>query len=331
MEAPLHSCKLESWITHVKCNPVVISRNIVGRVWRERILRAPNEQSRLYCIFSIQTMKKPLIVLTNDDGIGSPGLRAAAEAIAPLGELVIVAPTNQQTSMSRSYGGHRDERLARRDFRIADTEVRAYHCNCSPAHAILHSMNALFHSRKPDLLVSGINYGDNLATNITISGTVGAAIEGASHGIPSLAVSLQTETQYHFVYGEMDWGAAKHFSRLFAKSMIETQLPPDVDLLNVNVPASATSRTEWRVTRLARQPYFQSRMESPSESSRLGDGAVTIDIQEDILEVDSDIRAITMDRVVSVTPVSIDLTSRVDLSLVKDLLCPPDPASPGPV
>src|SRR5512133_3679716 len=130
-----------------------------------------------------------LILATNDDGIGSPGLRALVEAVLPLGQVVVVAPSTQKTSVGRSLMGAQTARLIPIDYRVNGTAVEAFHCECSPARAVLHAFDVLFTGSKPDLLVSGINYGENLGTNITISGTVGAALQGAAFGVPGIAMS----------------------------------------------------------------------------------------------------------------------------------------------
>ena len=78
----------------------------------------------------------------------------------------------------------------------------------------------LFPGRPPALVVSGINYGENAGSSVTASGTVGAALEAAGLGVPALAASRQTEIKHHLCYGRLDWGAARHFTRLFAKRLL---------------------------------------------------------------------------------------------------------------
>ncbi len=260
------------------------------------------------------------ILMTNDDGIGSPGLRAAVEAVAPLGNVIIVAPSRQQTSMGRSLSGDENAALQPVPFPVDGYEVSAYHCEATPARAVLHAFDVLFTERKPDLIVSGINYGENLGTNSTISGTLGAALQAASLGVRGLAVSLQTNIDNHRRHVELDWRAARHFCRKFARLMLEAELPPDVDILNVNVPAASSAETTWKMTRLSRQGYFGNRIDNPSSGSRLSDAICHLAYDEATLESDSDIRAVCSG-LVSVTPVSMDLTSRVNLeSLLEGLM-----------
>ena len=269
-------------------------------------------------------MKPPRILLTNDDGILSPGLKAAAEALAPMGEVIVVAPRVQQSGAGRGMWGGRDERLSPMPFEAAGRRLKAYACACSPAQVVLHGMNVLFGRGAPELLVSGINYGENLGYNVTLSGTIGAALQGASMGAPALAMSVQTVHAFADRYEQVDWSAAQHFTALFARLLLRRRLPHDVHVLNVDVPDGATPRTPWKVTALARQEYFTTRLETPSLDSRLGDGATGVYFDRCGLEGGSDIHAILQERVVSVTPLSLDLTSRVSLEDLRTLLAAGD-------
>ena len=265
-------------------------------------------------------MSRPLILLTNDDGIESPGLLAAAEAVYDLGDLLIAAPRQQQSSMGRSLWGNRNDRLEPWEFMVHGQRVTAYACNAAPALTVLHALHVLCVARAPALVVAGINYGENLGCNVTLSGTVGAALEAASLGVPALAMSLQTDVESHYRHGVEDWTGAKHFTRLFASRMLRARLPPDVDMLNVNVPRGATADTPSRLTRLSRRSYFSIRMDTPGPESRISDAQVGVYLDPDRIEADSDIHAVAREGVVSVTPLSLDLTSRVELGVLEQAL-----------
>jgi 5'-nucleotidase len=222
--------------------------------------------------------------------------------------------------MGRSLKAGDDTQLYPYDFEIPGVDIRAFHCDCTPALAVHHGLNVFFADRKPDLIITGINYGENLGTGITASGTVGAAMEGADAGVPALAVSKQTDIGDYHHYTEQDWTASAHFLRLFAASMLAARLPGDVDLLKLDIPDTASPDTPWRLTRLSRLPYWVTSLSRPSTESRIVDTTLVIDIDPNQLDPLSDVYAITVDKVVSVTPLTLDLTARADFEVVSQLL-----------
>lgn len=264
--------------------------------------------------------KSPQIFLTNDDGIHSPGLRAAVQAVRPLGDVIVVAPATQQTGMGRGFTGNFNASLTPIDYQVDGQRLQAFACEGSPAFAVQHGLNVLFAQQPPDLLISGINYGENLGSVITMSGTVGAAIEAACHGIPALAVSLQTAKGAYYHYSEQDWAAAAYFLTHFANIALTRALPFDVDVLKVDVPSTATTQTPWRVTRLSRTSYYTTALEHPSLASTPAEVRLQINAAPAALEPEGDIYALAIDQVVSVTPLSLDCTSRADFQMLHDIL-----------
>ena len=237
----------------------------------------------------------------------------------------MIAPATQQTGMGRGIPPMTDRRIKREAVTVGCQAMPAYGLTGSPAQAVLYGVLALaphLYGRKPDLVISGINYGENLGTCVTASGTVGAALQAAELGVPGLAVSLETDKAFHLHHGQdMDWAAAAAITRHFAQTMLAAQLPFDVDVLKIDVPADATPETGWRITRQSRQSYYQDY--APAEFAPEGNLALLdygIDVQWDTLEPDSDIYAFAVDRVISVTPLSHDLTSRVGLADLERLL-----------
>jgi 5'-nucleotidase len=265
---------------------------------------------------------EPLLFLTNDDGIESPGLMAAADAASSLGELLIVAPTFQQSAMGRALCGGREERLRPMTISFRGLPITAYHCDCSPATAVSLGLDLLCAKRKPALLISGINYGENIGLNITTSGTIGAALEGASYGIPALAVSLQTSISAQRTYSDLDWRAAAHFTKFFSERVLSGKLPEDVDALKIDVPANATPQTPWRITTVSRQFYYHRWYEAPTPESKLGDAKIKIVMDDAALEPGSDIHALAVEQAVSVAPISLNLTSRASASELRKTLSP---------
>jgi 5'-nucleotidase len=266
-------------------------------------------------------MQKPIqILLTNDDGIQSPGLWSAAGALSELGYVHVVAPRDQFSGAGRSLPSTSDGIIAPKQMQVNGKLWTVYSVGGTPAQAILHAICEILPVR-PDLVVSGINYGENLGVGITASGTVGAALEGAGNGIPALAVSLETDQKDHLSYStEIDFSAAAHFTQLFGRMMLEKQLPPDVDLLKVDVPCDATVQTPWEIVRLSKQVYFESvrpKRTSWDQPERVGYRRI-----EELSNTgrDTDVYALRVKRVVAVTPLSLDMTSRVDMKDFDQLL-----------
>jgi 5'-nucleotidase len=250
--------------------------------------------------------------LTNDDGILSPGLWAAAASLSKLGFVTVTAPREQASGAGRSLPSTSDGIIEEQRVQVNGQEWTVYSIGGTPAQTVLHGVLEVMR-KKPDLVVSGINYGENVASGITISGTVGAAMEAASLGIPAMAVSLEAAAQYHLTYSEeISFLVAADFTARIARLLLEKKLPPDVDLLKVDVPADATVDTPWQLTRVSRQRYYQP--EAPIRGS-WSERAVMGYREAGELEREpegTDVYVLRKKRMVSVSPLSLDLTSRVD-------------------
>ncbi len=169
--------------------------------------------------------RKPLILVSNDDGIDAPGLEALARELKKIGTVVVVAPERQQSAVGHAITMNYPLRATR--FKKNGTFF-GYAVEGTPADCVKLATRALL-SREPDLLISGVNHGSNTAINIIYSGTVSAATEGTVLGIPSIAVSLTT-------YGKADFRFASRFARRLGSLVLRHGLPEGT-LLNVNVPA----------------------------------------------------------------------------------------------
>jgi 5'-nucleotidase len=259
-------------------------------------------------------MSKYQILLTNDDGIKSPGLWAAAAALSELGYVTVVAPRDQSSGMGRSLPITSDGIIREERLKIKGEDWPVFAVGGTPAQAVLHGILEVM-PKKPDIVVSGINYGSNLGTGITISGTVGAAMEAAALGFRSLAVSLETAQEHHLTYSrEVDFSVAAHFTLQFACFLMEKSPFPDIDLLKVDVPGDASPDTPWALTRLAKQRYYDPvapERESWSVPGTVGYREAT-ELEEE--STDSDVFVLRKKRLVSVTPISLDMTSRVDFN-----------------
>lgn len=171
------------------------------------------------------TNEKPLILVTNDDGIDSPGIYALAEAMKELGEVVVAAPDRQQSAVGHALTVAQPLRITK----FKRNKMVGNAINGTPADCVKIAISAIL-KRKPDLVISGINHGQNTSVNILYSGTVSAATEGMLLNIPSIAISLAS---YDF---HSDLSVASKYAKTIAKKILNNK-PPKGTLINVNVPA----------------------------------------------------------------------------------------------
>lgn len=170
--------------------------------------------------------RKPLILVTNDDGVYAHGMRALVDAVKGLGEILVVAPDKPQSGMGHAVTLHHPLRLETVKYEGAD---RAYSCSGTPVDCVKLAIYTVLKDRKPDLLVSGINHGPNSSINVIYSGTMSAAVEGAVEDIPSIGFSLLDHSP------DADFEAAGHFAGIIARQSLENEFP-DGACLNVNIP-----------------------------------------------------------------------------------------------
>lgn len=265
-------------------------------------------------------MTKPQILLTNDDGIRSHGLWTAAAALSKLGFVHVAAPREQSSGAGRSMPGASTGQIEVRQVNVDGQEWTVHAVGGTPAQTVLHAVLEIMPER-PQLVVAGINYGENLGSGVTVSGTVGAALEAASLGVPAIAVSLQVEPHHHFsLSDEVDFTAAAYFTAYFGRLMLSKKLPPDVDVLKIEVPCNATPDTPWAITRLSRMRYYEPTPPGRRDWNlpvRVGYQVAPQVEQDDPL---TDIYAVSVRGWVSVTPLSLDLTSRIELGALDEIL-----------
>jgi 5'-nucleotidase len=247
------------------------------------------------------------ILIVNDDGIQSNGIMAAAEAVKDLGHVTIVAPMSQKSGVGRSLSLRKPLPVAR--VRIDDFD--AFSVDGTPVDSVIVALFSLL-KKPPDLLISGINLGENMSSEITTSGTVCAAIEGANHDVPSIAISLHLDEEFKFGRGsEVDFTLSKMALKTIASKILSEGLPKGVDLLNVNVPDSGIEKREIKITKLARRMYTANvkRANDPTgSSSYLIDGNAIFDA-----EPGTDVHAVRVENSISVTPLSLDFTAHDSL------------------
>jgi 5'-nucleotidase len=231
------------------------------------------------------------ILVSNDDGHFSTGIRTLVEAVSPLGEVWVVAPESEQSAASHAISLHRP-------LRIREVRPRWYAVDGTPTDCSYVAINHIMKAARPDLMVSGINHGPNMADDVTYSGTVAAAIEASLLGVPAIAFSLATRQDFEF-------GPAARFAHAFVKAAL-AQPRPSRMLVNVNIPAGVDP-TGYVVTRLGKHSYGFDVIEKVDPRGRkyywIGGNEYQ---HEDV--PGSDCNTVLRDRMVSVTPLQLDLT-----------------------
>ena len=190
----------------------------------------------------MQHDSRPIILVTNDDGITAPGIRALLEAVRDLGQVVVVAPDSPQSGMGHAITIGHPLRLYPVD--IFDG-IEAWQCSGTPVDCVKLARDQILH-RKPDVCFSGINHGANHSINVIYSGTMSAAMEAAIEGVPSAGFSL---ADYRI---DADFSVAATVARTVATRMLRDPLPAHT-LLNVNIPS--VSHEQYQGLRLCRQAY----------------------------------------------------------------------------
>ena len=239
-------------------------------------------------------MSSKRILITNDDGISAPGIKALEQSLAQVGEVTVIAPEREMSATSQSISLHTPLRI----HRIDD---RHYAVGGTPSDSVILALYKILPHR-PDLVVSGINPGGNMGENVVYSGTVGGANEAAVHGVPSFAISLASRKV-------LDFSSAAAFAVQLATKILEEGLEPGV-CLNVNVP-----RGEVRGARITRQSQKISQNLVVEQKDPRGRPHYWLDETVELTDVepDSDYGAI-LAREISVTPLQVDRTHHPSLN-----------------
>ena len=186
-------------------------------------------------------MSKPLILVTNDDSIVAPGIRALIEVMKELGEVVVVAPDSPQSAMGHAITINNTLKLEK--VHLDKDLEQEYSCSGTPVDCVKIAVNEIL-KRKPDLCVSGINHGSNSSINVIYSGTMSAAVEAGIEGIPAIGFSL---LDYSW---DADFEPIKSYIKQIASEVLKNGLPEGV-ILNVNFPK--LSKEEIKGVKICRQ------------------------------------------------------------------------------
>ena len=249
---------------------------------------------------------KKIILVTNDDGVRSPGIKALWKAMRAVGEAYMVGPDRERSAVGHSLTMHRPLKVER-------LGPKAWSINGTPTDCVAIGIEKLL-PRRPDLIVAGINRGGNLGDDITYSGTVSAAVEGTIMGIESLAFSLALE-QKGPPGTKPDWETAARLARRTARFVLENGLPYDT-LLNVNIPDAPEGGIKGvRFTRQSKRIYQGAIHES---NSPWGEVYYWIGGGRPLWErgPDMDMDAV-MEGCVSITPIHLDLTDDAAIEWLK--------------
>lgn len=250
------------------------------------------------------------ILITNDDGVNSSGIIAAKKAVEGLGSIEIVAPATQQSGIGHALTLFEPIRVTSTNL-LDGTE--AYSVSGTPTDAVLVGIFEIA-DEKPDLVISGINVGENLGmSELTTSGTIGAAMEAAAQGIPSLSVSLQVTEgaiKFHDGHVDVDFSHAQKMARKVTKMMLRKSLPEGTDFINLNVPYSPDS-DKIKLTRLGQRMYtvhIQKRLDPRGRPYYWIDG---LPLEKD--DPGTDVHVLREENCATITPISLDCTSNLDL------------------
>ena len=186
-------------------------------------------------------MKRPLILVTNDDGINAPGIRTLISVVKDIGDVIVVAPNSPQSGMGHAITINSTLHSSR--ITPKNSEIIEYSCSGTPADCVKLAINELM-PRKPDLCVSGINHGSNSSINVIYSGTMSAAIEAGIEGVPAIGFSL---LDYSW---NADFSQSKDFIRKITLNALNNGIPKGV-VLNVNIPA--VKKSDIKGVKICRQ------------------------------------------------------------------------------
>jgi len=245
------------------------------------------------------------VLITNDDGVTSPGVQEAHDALKDVADVTVVAPATQQSAVGRSISIFQPIRVY--ETRVNGVDV--YSVGGTPTDAVVLGLHHVV-DKTPDLVVSGINMGENLSTeSVTTSGTIGAALEASTQGVPALAASMRVEESDKFHHGQLDleMESAKQLLRETVQEIKQNGFPEEADVLNLNVPHGCGPDTPLRLTKLARR-FFNTEVLERHDPRGKPYYWIDGDHVQDA-EPGTDVHTVIKKDEASLTPISLDSTT----------------------
>jgi 5'-nucleotidase len=270
------------------------------------------------------------ILISNDDGINSSGILAAKKAVEELGDVTVIAPSSQQSGIGRALTLFEPLRI---DQVKLNDNSHGFSVSGTPTDAVTLGIFELMKkdatqgeingevkdemAHLPDLAISGINIGENIGkAELTTSGTIGAAMEAASYGIPTIAISQEVvrgDIKFENGHIELDYSFAQKILKKIAKKVLKHGLPEGVDLLNLNIP-SHPKNDEILVTKLGKRmytPQIETRLDPRGKPYYwIGGDPYKKDIEG------TDGYGLRVQKQAILTPLSMDLTADIDLNIL---------------
>ena len=255
--------------------------------------------------------RKKLVMVTNDDSIQSNGILELAQRVSKFADVVVVAPEAPQSATAMSLTFHKPLRVSR----VEKPSLQCFAVSGSPGDCVMVGVNRLL-PRRPDLVVSGVNLGDNNTyQDVLASGTVAAAMAAALAGIPAVAFSMEVpdDSMFALEYKQPDFSRAAEAASEITRDVLENGMPQGAELINVNFPGKMDASTEIVLTEIARRKYTDKVLVRKDPrgrpyywlwGERLSD-----------FPANSDAEAVIKKRLISITPVVISMTGPMTDSL----------------
>jgi len=255
-------------------------------------------------MFPVKAMRRKLVMVTNDDGILSHGLRDLAISIMKYADVVVVAPDSPQSASALSLTLHRPLRVEK----FGTGRIESYAVSGTPGDCVVIGIRKVL-GRKPDLVASGINLGDNDSLqDILGSGTVAAALKASLMGVPAIAFSMEVREDLVFGIGDEqpDFRRAAAVAGEIAQEALESGMPSGVNILNVNFPRDLSASSGIELTGVAPRKYVERALTRKDPRGKSYYWIFSERLSK--FPGGSDVKTVVVDRKISITPITLRMT-----------------------